>query len=587
MCFFKRNSEVNDAPQRRRHGCLYKFLVGLALYLILCGIIGAFMGPMFSTPETTLESETVYRLQMQGQVVEQAKEDNPFAAIMAEMPGLSGQIDEVVGLDDLIANIRLAKTDDRIKGIYMDGGSFEIGMASAKALREALLDYKTSGKFLIAYADGYYGLNYYIASVADRIYFNPVGELTWHGFAAVKMYYPRLMEKIGIKMNVIKVGTFKSAVEPYILTSMSEADKMQTMQYLNGAWSIVCQGVGECRHLTEQQLNSYADELMELQPAEQYMQYGLVDQLAYRYDMDSVLREYMGTEDYHSLTTTKMSNVKRDRIKADNQIAVLYAEGEITDETGDGIVGTQMLKTIKKIAKNDAIKAVVLRVNSPGGSANASEQIWYAVQSLRQKGLPVVVSMGDYAASGGYYISCGADYIYAEPNTLTGSIGIFGLVPDFSQLRDKVGVDIDAVGTNKFSTSAMTLKGMSSEERDLMQSMVNRGYDLFTSRCAAGRHIPQDSIKQIGEGRVWLGQDALQIGLVDALGNMDDAILKASELAGVEHYTMAYYPEKKDFWEDLLQSLDETTDEERMLLQLKERFSQPRIMALMPEQMIR
>ncbi len=584
MCFFRRNQE--EVPPRRKHGCLYTLLVFFGLYLLLCGIIGASMGSMFSSPETKLEDQTVYRLQMKGQVVEQAAEENPFEVVLADMPGMSGRMQETVGLDDLISNIRLAKTDNRIKGIYLDGGAFDIGMASAKELREALLDFKTSGKFLVAYADAYYGHNYYIASVADRLYFNPVGELTWHGFAAVKLYYPRLMEKIGVKMNVLKVGTFKSAVEPYLLTSMSEADKMQTMQFLSGAWNIVCQGVGDSRHISVDVLNNYADELMELQPAEKYLQYGLVDSLVHQYDMDNVLRELAGTKDYHLLSTAKMAGVKRDKLKAEDEIAVLYAEGEITDDSGEGIVGTDMLKTIRKIAKNDDVKAVVLRVNSPGGSANASEQIWYAIQTLRQKGLPVVVSMGDYAASGGYYISCGADYIYAEPNTLTGSIGIFGLVPDFSALRDKVGVDIDAVGTNKFSTSAMQLKGMSNDERQLMQSMVERGYDLFTSRCADGRHMSQEDIKKIGEGRVWLGQDAVQIGLVDALGNLDDAIVKAAELANVEHYTMTYYPEKKDFLEELLLSLDNTTEEERLMMRLKARFAEPRVMALMPEQVI-
>lgn len=543
------------------------------------------MESMFSTAPVKLQNETVYRLKMSGTVVEHVGEENLFAGLINGLSS-SAQYDEVVGLDDLIANIRLAKTDDRVRGIWLDGGSFNIGMASAKELREALVDFKTSGKFLIAYAEHYGEINYYIATAADSIYLNPVGDVEWHGFAAIKLYYPRLMEKLGIKMNILKVGTFKSAVEPYFCTEMSDADKRQTMQYLNGAWQVLCQGVEAGRHIPVEQLNSYADSLMELQPQEKYLEYRFVDRLAYAYDMDSIVRTLMGTKDYHVLSTYDMTNVERDNAKADAQIAVLYADGEITDETGDGIVGKEMLKTIKSIAKDDDIKAVVLRVNSPGGSANASEQIWHAVQSLRQKGLPVVVSMGDYAASGGYYISCGADYIFAEPNTLTGSIGIFGLVPDVSELRDKVGIDIDAVGTNKYAASHMILKGMTNDEHRMMQSMVERGYELFTSRCAEGRHMPQDSVKRIGEGRVWLGMDALRIGLVDELGGLDNAILKAAKLAGIEHYTMAYYPKKKDFMEELLKSLEHTTEEERLLMRIRERCSQPRIMALMPEQII-
>lgn len=583
MSILNRNE---SQPRRKNRGCFFSVLIFLAIYFMLSAILGSATSSMFSTPETKLEKQTVYRLKMKGTVIEQAKEQNPFASLMSEMP-YGGSYEETVGLDDLIANIRLAKTDDRILGIYLDGGSFNIGMASAKALREALLDFKTSGKFLIAHADHYGELNYYIASVADRIYLHPYGTVDWHGLAAIKLYYPRLMEKLDIKMNVLKVGTFKSAVEPYFCTEMSAADKMQTMQFLNGAWSILCQEVGAARGIRAEQMNAYADELPELQPTETYLAYHLVDTLVYGYDMERVLREMTGTKDYHTLSTSQLASVKRDKVKADNEIAVLYADGEITDDSPEGIGGKQMLRTIKQISKNEKVKAVVLRVNSPGGSADASEQIWYALQTLRQKGLPVVVSMGDYAASGGYYISCGADYIYASPNTLTGSIGIFGLVPDVSGLREKVGIDIDGVGTNKFSASHMLLKGMNNDEHQLMQSMVERGYDLFTSRCAQGRHISQDSIKAIGEGRVWLGTDALKIGLVDSLGSMDDAILKAAALAGVEHYTMAYYPKKRDFFEDFLKSLEGTTDEEKLMLRLKERFSKPCLMALMPEQVIR
>lgn len=585
MRLFHSNSDEQQ-PRRKNRGCLYSILIFSVIYLALSLIMGASMESMFSTPTTTLDDHTIYRLEMKGTVVEQAAEDNPFAAIMQDLPIGASDMDQTVGMDQLISNIRLAKTNDKVQGIYLDGGQLQIGLASAKALRDALIDYKSSGKFLIAQADNYSELNYYIASVADQVYISPVGMLEWHGFGSIKLYYPRLMEKLGIKMNILKVGTFKSAVEPYFCTKMSDADKQQTMQYLNGAWDVVCQAVAQNRGLTPEQLNQYADQLLELQPQSFYLSTHMVDSLVYRYDMPAILRELTGTEDYHLQSTAAMASVKRESAKAEHHLAVLYAEGEITDSEGDGIVGKKMLKTIRTIAKDEDVKAVVVRVNSPGGSADASEYIWHALQQLKAQGLPIVVSMGDYAASGGYYISCGADYIYAEPTTLTGSIGIFGLVPDVSGLRHRIGVDMDGVGTNKYSTSHMLLNGMSRDEHQLMQSMVERGYDLFTRRCADGRHMTQDAIKQIGEGRVWIGQDALQIGLVDALGNLDDAIVKAAELANIEHYTMTYYPEKKDFLEELLQSIENPTDEEKILAQLKARFSEQRMMALMPDKII-
>jgi protease-4 len=304
--------------------------------------------------------------------------------------------------------------------------------------------------------------------------------------------------------------------------------------------------------------------------------------------MDSLLRVYAGTEDYNLLTTGKMAQVKRPESKAKDKVAVLYLEGGITDDEGDGIVGKKVVKTLKKIRKNKDIKALVLRVNSPGGSADASEQIWHAVQNIKEDSIPVVVSMGDYAASGGYYISCGADYIYAEPTTITGSIGIFGTIPDVSKLRDKVGIDIDGVATNKHSDmDLMVLKGMTSEEEAIMQSMIERGYDLFTRRCAEGRHVEQDYIKSIAEGRVWLGSKGKEIGIVDEMGNLEDAVSKAVELAGLENYKLVYYPEIKDPYEELLKMLDNTTEEEKLVMKVRTFCSKPRIMALMPEVTIR
>jgi protease-4 len=316
----------------------------------------------------------------------------------------------------------------------------------------------------------------------------------------------------------------------------------------------------------------------------------MIDTLVYREQMDEVLRVMTGSKDYKLMSTDKLSQVKRPDSKSANRIAVLYAEGTIQgDQATDGITAKQTLKQVKDIVKDDQVKAVVFRVNSPGGSADASEEIWHGVKTLQAKGLPVVVSMGDYAASGGYYISCGADYIFAEPTTLTGSIGIFGTIPNVKKIREKIGLDFDQIGTNKHSymEATMLTDGMNSEERAMMQAMIERGYDLFTSRCAAGRHVGQDYIKSIGEGRVWLGAQGKEIGIVDEMGNIDDAINKAVELAGLDSYQLAYYPEKKDPYEELLKMFDDTTEEEKLLLKVRNFCSKPRIMALMDEVVIK
>ena len=587
MIFFSKQTTADGQQRpRRKVGCLGGCLIFFAVYFLCSAILGWILGDTFSSSSTVeLKDQTVYRLQLKGNLVEQAQEDNPFASLMGSMSYSSYAQNETVGLDDILSNIRLAKNDERILGIWLDGGQLNMAPASAKAIRDALLDFKTSGKWIIASAKNYGETNYYVASVADRICMDPTGAVGWYGLVAQKMYYTRVMEKLGIEMQILKVGTFKSAVEPYFRTSMSDADRQQTKEFLDGIWAEYKSAVGASRHLTEAQLDALADRYMPLQSAQEQVKAGLVDTIIYQQDIDSLLRVYTGTKDYKTLTTNKLAQVKRPESKAKDKVAVVYLEGAITEEDGDGIVAKDVIKTLKKIRKDDDVKAVVLRVNSPGGSADASEQIWHAIQNIKADSIPVVVSMGDYAASGGYYISCGADYIYAEPTTLTGSIGIFGTIPNVSKLREKIGLDIDEYGTNKHSTLEwnMIYKGMNPEERQIMQSMIERGYDLFTSRCAEGRHVSQDYIKSIGEGRVWLGNKGKEIGIVDEMGNIDDAIAKAVEMAGLEFYTMAYYPDVVDPWEEILKAFDNTTDEEKLVLKVKEFCSKPRIMALMPE----
>ena len=584
MFIFSRTTNGEQQP-RRRMGCLSGCLVFFLIYFACSAILGWIMGDAFATSKVvTLENNTIYRLKMDGVLVEQGQEEDPFSSFYGELSGMGGTT-STVGLDQILSNIRLAKNDDRILGIWLDGASMSMGSASAKAIRDALLDFKQSGKWIIASAKQYGQTNYYVASVADRICLDPTGSVSWNGLAAQKMYYTRLFEKIGVEMQIIKVGTFKSAVEPYFRTSMSPEDRMQTMQYVNGIWDEYKAEVSEARNIPVDQLNALADQYMGLQSAQAQLQAGLVDTIVYTQDMDSLLRIYAGTKEYKTLTTTKLAQVKRTESLATDEIAVLYLDGAITDETGDGIVGKEVVKTIKKIRKNDNIKALVLRVNSPGGSADASEQIWHAIENVKADSIPVVVSMGDYAASGGYYISCGADYIYAEPTTITGSIGIFGTIPSIAKLREKIGLDIDGITTNKHSglESNIPYKTMTPEETQLMQNMVERGYELFTTRCADGRGVSQEYIKSVGEGRVWLGTKAKELQLVDEIGNIDDAIAKAVELAALESYKLTYYPEVKDPIEELLKKLDNTTPEEQLVNKIREFAAQPRVMALTPE----
>jgi len=574
----------NQQPQRRG-GCLRGCLIALAIYFVCNFILGLMIGDMLSPSKVKLEDYSVYKLELSGSLVEQAQEANPFADLMKDVPMYGNQMAEATGLDQILDNIRLAEQDDKIKGIYLYDGSMAMSPASAKAIRDRLLLFKQrSGKWIIAYSDNYNATNYYVASVADKIYLNFTGHIGWHGLAAQKMYFTRLMEKVGVEMQILKVGTFKSAVEPYFRTSMSEADRLQTQRYLQGIWDEYRQAVSASRGIAEADLDKYAEEYIDLSNADAFVTSHLADTVVYREDMDEILRIMSGSKDYKLMTTGKLAQVERPKAKAKDRIAVLYAEGTIVGDEGDGITAKNILKQIKEIKKDDQVKAVVFRVNSPGGSADASEEIWHGVKDMQAKGLPVVVSMSDLAASGGYYISCAADYIYAEPTTLTGSIGIFGTIPNVKKLRDKIGLDMDEVGTHRHSAmeSSMLMNGMNSEEQAMMQAMIERGYDLFTSRCAEGRKMTQDDIKKIAEGRVWLGKDALEIGLVDSLGNIDDAIAKAAQLAGIESYDINYYPEKKDPMEQMLKMLTgEDTEEERLIARLKTLAKEPRILMLM------
>ncbi len=561
-------------------------ICGLLVFSFLSSIIFfIMMGAMVAlTGESTtiVKPNSVYTLELKGTLTERSS-NNEFDALLSEMAGQAAVTN--LGLEDILANIEKAKNDPNIVGIYLKGGALGGGYASFATIRAALEDFRASGKWIVAYAENYTQGNYYLASVADKVYCNAHGTVAWQGLYAGTMFYSRALEKLGIEMQVLKVGTFKSAVEPYILTEMSDANRLQMEVLLGDMWSEMTADVSASRGISVEQLNALADKNMMLQPEEELVAAGLVDSLIYQQDMRTILTNLVGTDDYTLLSHSALLNTPETATFQPNKIAILYAEGQITDSEGDGIVGTKLVKEINKLADKDDVKAVVLRVNSPGGSAAASEQIWHALSLLKEK-KPLVVSMGDYAASGGYYISCLADTILADANTLTGSIGIFGLVPNVHGLTNKLGLDIDGVGTNAMSDmeTNMLYKGMNKTERQLMQGMINRGYELFVRRCADGRGVTTDAIKAVAEGRVWSGKRAVELGLVDALGNTDDAVEIAARMAGVTDYAVSAYPAKKDAMTELLESLlDATTsDTEKTLLQIKKTIEQPTIMARLP-----
>ena len=408
--------------------------------------------------------------------------------------------------------------------------------------------------------------SYYLCSIADSVIINPQGMIDWCGLSSQVMYFKDLLDKVGVEMQVVKVGTYKSAVEPFMLNEMSDANKEQISVYSKEIWNEIVKAVGKSRKLSPEKLNALADSSMLMQGTDLYKKAKLVDKTAYSDDVPHTIARMMkldNVDDYKTVSVSDLTNTASAKPKSTsgNIIAVYYAVGDIVNQpttgfnTEDEIAGTTVIKDLQKLADDDDVKAVVLRVNSGGGSAYASEQIWHQVMNIKSK-KPIVVSMGDLAASGGYYISCAADYIYAEPTTLTGSIGIFGLFPNAGTLlNDKLGVHISTVNTNALSSFGDLSRPFTPQERALAQRYINNGYELFTRRCADGRHVEQSKIKAIGEGRVWTGKHAKEIGLVDELGGLDAAINKAKQLAKTEEATIMNYPAKASVFDNLLEEV--------------------------------
>ena len=470
-----------------------------------------------------------------------------------------------LGLDDVISAIEKAKANDNIKGIYIEAGMFSAdSYASLQAVRRKLLEFKKSGKWIVAYGDIYTQSTYYLSSVANKVLLNPSGQIDWRGMAAQPMFFKDVMEKFGVKMQLSKVGTYKSAPEMFTADKMSEPNREQITVYINGLWQNICQGVSESRGISIDKLNAYADGLFTFSDPKDYVSAKFVDKLTYtdgiKKEINALLKNE-ADEDINTITLADMATVKAPKKKGE-EIAVYYAYGDIVDEAGSAIsqghniVGKDVCKDLQDLMNDDDVKAVVLRVNSVGGSAYASEQIWHYVEMLKQK-KPVVVSMGGMAASGGYYISSGANWIVAEPTTLTGSIGIFGMFPDFSGLlTQKLGVKFDEVKTNKFSAFGTMARPFNEEEMNYLNKYIERGYALFRSRVAQGRKMKVEEVETISQGRVWLGQDAFKNKLVDELGGLDKAVAKAAQLAKLKEYHTAAYPSKSSLFEQFANKLN-------------------------------
>ena len=531
-------------------------VVGILIFTVAMGIIGviSILGMVASTDSTPkVKDNSVLVLNLNGVMQERSQDD-----IYSFLTG--GEVSSL-GLDDLAEAIDKAKTDDNVKGIYIEAGMFAPdGPASVQALRNKLVEFKKSGKWIVAYGDQYTQSAYWLCSVADKVIVNPEGLIDWHGLCTETMYFKDLLAKFGVKMQIAKVGKFKSAVEPFFADKMSDANREQISVYLNGIWGNIVKEVAQSRKLDAKTLNAYADSLVTFSSADDLVKMKLVDQVAYYDEVRADIKKRLGLDEDDKISQVSVSQMcaQPNKNKADDRIAVYYAYGDIVSDAEDGmsqgsaICAGNVVPDLEALMDDDDVKAVVLRVNSPGGSAYASEQIWRAVTRLKAK-KPVVVSMGTYAASGGYYISCAANYIYAEPTTLTGSIGIFGMFPDVSGLlTDKLGLKFDHVKTNKNSQFGTTSRPFTEEEMQYLTNMVDRGYKTFTKRVSDGRKIPVERVYEIAEGRVWLGQDALKIKLVDAIGGIDQAVAKAAELAKVKEYRTKAYPAKADMWESLL-----------------------------------
>lgn len=536
-------------------------MVGMFGFFIVMGVIGmmSIIGMIASgNAAQNVEKNSVFVLNLSGTISEQGSE-NPLSMFTGDNSLNSG-------LNDILSSIKKAKTNDDIKGIYIEAGALATNYATLQEIRNALADFRKSGKWIVAYGDFYTQGAYYVASVADKVYINPKGIVDWHGIGAQTMFYKDFMAKFGVKWEVVKVGTFKSATETFTEEKMSDANRLQTKTFIDGTWRNVCNAVSKSRGISVDSLNSYADSYLALQATETLVKAKMVDGMMYGDQVKDAVKKMMKLDkddDIAQLTLNDMLNVKDGKVEG-SEIAVYYAEGDIVQDpkaatmfgNNNYIASRKVCKDLEDLMNDDDVKAVVVRINSGGGDAYASEQMWHQMSELR-KVKPVVVSMGDYAASGAYYMSAPASWIVAQPNTLTGSIGIFAVIPDLSGLvTTKLGVRFDEVKTNHNSTFGnLMARPFNAEEKAMLQASVNRGYSLFRQRVAEGRRLPVESVEKIAQGRVWLATDALNIKLVDQLGGIDDAVKKAAELAKLKDYYTSDYPAAASWMDAMLNSM--------------------------------
>ena len=558
------------------------------LFLILIGI-----GSSLSKSDSTFEvkDNSVLKIVLNGEISEQSI-DNPFNM---NIPGIPiGTKNLKQGLDNILAAISRAKENSSIKGIYIETGVLRAGWSTAAEIRNALTQFKKSGKFIWAYGEMMGQKEFFICTAADSIFLNPQGMIELSGLSATPIFYKETLAKIGVEPEIFKVGTFKSAVEPYINTKMSDASRLQTASFLNGMWGEVLSQISKSRKISIETLQELANHNTTFDSGENLVKNKLADRLLYKTDMEDLLKTKVGANvnsDLQAVSPAQlMTNLNKSASIEREKIAILYADGEIFDSGSEGIVIDKIIKDITALRKDSLVKAVVFRVNSPGGSAYASEQIWKAIEDLKMV-KPVVVSMGDYAASGGYYISCGASKIVASNNTLTGSIGIFGMFFNVNELTKKLGLSFDVVKTNQLSDFGNLTRAMTPLEKQKIQNYVNSGYDLFIKRCSDGRHIDDAQMRKIAEGRVWTGKQAKELGLVDEIGGIDEALKIAAKLGKISKYRLVSYPEKKDFFKQLIEDLTSDTqlkmvkwilgDEYNALIKLKTSKIQTGIVARM------
>lgn len=547
----------------------------------MIGIIAGIASSADSNKEVKVKPNSVLHISFDSPIKDRSS-NNPFANFdFGSMSGKKG-----IGLNDILENIEKAKDDDNIKGIYIDLQSVPAGIATIEEIRNKLIEFKSgdSSKFIVAYSEIYNQGAYYLASVADEVWLNPEGFIEFKGLGAQLMFFKGMLEKLEVEPQVIRYGKFKSAVEPFILDKMSEANREQTMKYIGSIWNHIVNGIAEQRGLTPEQLNKIADEAL-VQNAKDAVEQKLADKLYYKDQVMDDLKDRLGLEDAKKvkfMSIVKYTDAPKPKKKdnkglAKDKVAIIYASGSIEGGNGDDeTIGSERIsKAIRKARLDDKVKAIVLRVNSPGGSALASDVIWREIV-LAKAVKPVVASMGDVAASGGYYISCAADTIVASPNTITGSIGVFGLMMNMKKLfNNKFGINIDTVKTNKFADLGTPFRALTEQERDIIQNSVNEIYDSFITKVAEGRAkagLTKAKVDSIGQGRVWSGADAINIGLVDVMGGMEEAIEIAAGMAKLDHYRVAEYPEQKEPLQAFMEELSGEGEDVLIKRQLGENY---------------